>query len=342
MTFLQSDAGPSGAGLAGLRDRLPSRTDIELGWRAAIGRAEPPPPPAAVAILPAGGRLSLAGPDGVPLDGIEAPLEALASAGTVDVLLPRNEHLPLAFHLPNASLSELEEMIETELATGSPFPAEEALWLWEARQGDDGWLVEASVVLAEAVRPALDALATSGASLGAVRRAPGDGPSLVGRPAWALPAGEATATSRKVPPALRLPAAGLGLFCALACLALLTSEVGRGSLAERVADARSDAAALRADIARSQTLQTAADRSAFRSSLAVHAAAVLPDGTWLERLSVTEEEANLSGFSPSAAETSNLLAATTLLKGLEFGAPVTRDNTQGIERFRLDGSLPWR
>ena len=60
----------------------------------------------------------------------------------------------------------------------------------------------------------------------------------------------------------------------------------------------------------------------------------IPDGAWLDRLSITEKGGDIEGHADSASALIPLLAASPLLKDVAFLSPITKDK-DGKERFRI-------
>jgi general secretion pathway protein L len=61
---------------------------------------------------------------------------------------------------------------------------------------------------------------------------------------------------------------------------------------------------------------------------------LLPDGTWLQELHISEDTVEINGFSDHAAELVPPLENSPYFTQVEFTAPITRDN-QNREVFRI-------
>jgi general secretion pathway protein L len=61
---------------------------------------------------------------------------------------------------------------------------------------------------------------------------------------------------------------------------------------------------------------------------------LLPDGTWLQELHVSEDMVEINGYSNHAAELVPPLENSPYFTQVEFSAPITRDN-QNREVFRI-------
>ncbi|MBN2438466.1 MAG: pilus assembly protein PilM [Deltaproteobacteria bacterium] len=60
----------------------------------------------------------------------------------------------------------------------------------------------------------------------------------------------------------------------------------------------------------------------------------IPEGAWLDRLTVTDKGGEIEGYAPSASALIPLLAASPLLKDVAFLSPITKGK-DGKERFRI-------
>lgn len=108
----------------------------------------------------------------------------------------------------------------------------------------------------------------------------------------------------------------------------------RAALATQERDLR-DAAATDA-AAQAYQLKRAAPMTVETLSLITEA---LPDGTWLETLTINGAEIELSGFSSDAAALIDRFTASPTFSDPEFRAPITRDGDEKSERFSLSVTL---
>ena len=60
---------------------------------------------------------------------------------------------------------------------------------------------------------------------------------------------------------------------------------------------------------------------------------------WLDQLIIDDDTVTLAGFGPSAAEITQMLTTLPELTDIRFASPVTRDNSQSLERFRIAATL---
>lgn len=244
--------------------------------------------------------------------------------------------LDLGFKVPNGPIPELRKMVEEEIKYRSPFPEGEIRYAWSAQETDAGdWEISAFVVLRSVIDPFLEKLRAMGVSAHELRR---ESPkmSLAACPDWlGAPGRRGTKWPR--------PFILLGFAAALFAVSLIAQMMlgGRSlaSLETEAATARSEIAA--ETQARQQRIAFDAYRSeSYRSIWLVGAITeALPDEYWLDQMVIEEGEIVLTGFGPSAAEVTRILSEMTGLQEVRFASPITRDNTQNIERFRIAAEI---
>ncbi|MFQ6546514.1 PilN domain-containing protein [Aestuariibius sp. 2305UL40-4] len=315
--------------------KVPSTAALEAGWRWLRGDLRAPEP-GDVALTVSGGVPVVLGEDGQPI-GLDEAKPRIERARHVEIVLPSEECLEIELTLPDASLRELEDMIAVELSVRSPFEEAESLWLWrlEERPGE-GWHLRACVILRQTIAPLLTMVEESGYRISRVSLGLGED-ALSALPDWAAPAEEAPRGA--IPARLRGTVMISAAFLAVALIALSVVQLRHMSLSTEADAARSQIAALAVQDSARRTVGQAAAASQSRLSLPTVLAGRIPAESWLERLTIDGGEVSLTGFTPSAAALSDLLAATPGLSDPRFAAPVTRDNSQGIERFRIDATL---
>ena len=132
---------------------------------------------------------------------------------------------------------------------------------------------------------------------------------------------------------------GAVIFCVSSIAALVSTTVAHGQMSDQAAAARTTLAAQAQAVAGLRTLDGALQVSTERLAMTGTLSALLPDGVWLDQLIVDEDTVTMVGFAPSAAEVTRLLTALPELTDIRFASPVTRDNTQNLERFRIAATL---
>lgn len=262
----------------------------------------------------------------------------------IDIVFAGRTALDLSFQIPNGPFNDLEAIIETELEFRSPIPREECVWFWAAKETPSGeWTVEAAIVLKNAIDWVLEAMKNTGKAINLARRHNADGSLRVAvRPDW-LDRKKSRLQSGgrlgRIPPTLRMPVAAFAVFL-VSAIGLFVVQSGR--TAELTAEADAANAALRtlaAERAVTNDLRERRDMGTARTAAIGTIAAALPDGVWLEQLIIEGTDVTILGFAPSAAEVTRILAGLPALSDIAFGSPVTRDNTQNLERFRINAVL---
>ena len=147
-------------------------------------------------------------------------------------------------------------------------------------------------------------------------------------------------------PALRLPIYALGSTAALMALALVTHTWIEGAMYSRALDRALGRVEVHAQKLRGQNQETnsletrAAVLENIRGGswqklhLLTQLTKLLPDGTWVQELHISEDTVEIYGYSNHAAELVPPLENSPYFTQVEFTAPLTRDN-QNREVFRM-------
>ncbi len=264
----------------------------------------------------------------------------------IDIVFAGRTALDLSFQIPNGPFNDLEAMIEAEMDFRSPIPKDQSVTFWTAKETPNGdWLVEAAVVLKSAIDWVLQAMRDTNKSINLARRHTADGTlRLAVKPDWlqrpSRPSGTGFfASLRRIPPTLRMPLIAFAVFL-ISAIALFVVQSGRnGALAEQADAANAALREVAAEQAVTNDLQRRRALGNTRLTMVGRLAEALPDGVWLDQLIIEGADVTLIGFAPSAAEVTRLLSMLPDLSQIEFGSPVTRDNTQNLERFRINAVL---
>ncbi|MEM9787310.1 MAG: PilN domain-containing protein [Pseudomonadota bacterium] len=265
----------------------------------------------------------------------------------IDLVFEGRSALDLSFVVPNGPFNDLEAMIDTEIAYKSPFQRDQSIWFWSAQETQDlDWQVEAAIVLNSSVDWVFEALNAHGKVINTARRFMPDGTERIAvYPTWLnqprRTRGPITfgQSLRMIPPTLRLPATAFALLVISTIALSVALSVRESAVAQEAAAANQQIAARAAAAAQTRALRDGRDISATRIALVGQLAELLPDGVWLEQISVDDDRLTITGFGPSAAEITRLLSNLDTLSDIQFGSPVTRDNTQNLERFRIDATV---
>ncbi len=267
-----------------------------------------------------------------PLAGASAPARWM-------VVLDEASCLPLRFVLPLARASVLRSAVLARIDMENPFAPGEAVAFHVIRRSGPGlatvdvryvpthlWMT----LTAKAESLGARIVATIAAEIDEPLHGP-DGPTATGE-------APALQGSRQLLLALSLP-----FLSALAMLMMLNSE--RASLADSAASAM---ATLRGGAAAEAEAKTLVERQRAAASLVTlidGLAKGLPDGAWIDQLQVSRTDVQTTLFAPSSAETLTLFGRLPGLADASLSGTVSRDQSAGIERFRIearriDGAKP--
>lgn len=338
-------------GLRGPSSILPILTDVFHWWtaqmRALLNGAQAAPDQLPDALILAIENPSDVEPAGLLLmrkDGVEASLKSLtpggypAAAAGLPVLLrlPAGMVLTRTVTLPLATARDLHTVLAFEMNRLTPFAAEELIWGISAvtpNRGLEKISLRLSLVLRSQVEPLLAALARLSLRPQAIECEGGSIPLT------------AAGTARR-----RLPRNLWGWTCgllAIACVILpFLRQQAALSVADRVIAAHTASArlgeAMRRQISLANASRTAiaqARRSGDALLVLAQLTDALPDGTWLNDLSLRAGDLTLDGQSDNAARLISLLAAVPDLHGPSFTAPVTRSTDNRTDQFSLHVSV---
>lgn len=265
----------------------------------------------------------------------------------IDLVFAGRTAFDLTFQIPNGPFNELHAMIETELEFRSPIQRDQCVWFWSAQETENGdWLVEAAIVLKTSVAWVLDTIQNTGKSINLARRHQQDGSLRVGvepdwlkKPSMLSRASGPLARVAHTPPVLRFPLGAFAFFCLSVILLYFAQGASLRTVSDQAQTARAELNRLAASEAATRAMEDRRSMGEARIAVIGTLAAALPDGVWLEQIIIDEQDITLIGFAPSAAEITRILATLPALTDIEFGSPVTRDNTQNLERFRINAQL---
>ena len=271
-----------------------------------------------------------------------ADLAASEGSVLVDLVFTGASCIDIDFRLPDGLLPELRQMVEREIQFRSPFSKEASLTFWETREQADGrWQTRAAVTLREPVERVMAQLQEHGLRIHTVRRESA-GRHFAALPAWAgdnafLPPPREVFI--KLPAALRAAITGSVLLLLSALILAVQTGFASSRLEDEAQRARTTLAAQAQDAARLRALQSALARGGDKMALTGLLSTALPDGVWLDQLIIEDDSVTLVGYGPSAADVTRLLSDMPELTDVAFASPVTRDNTQSLERFRIAARL---
>jgi len=296
-----------------------------------------------IAFGPDGPQLRKHGSPDVTPYGDDALKELAADnpGQTLDLVFADESCIDLSFSLPDALLPEMRQIIENEVKYRSPFAEDacHAIWVGE-EQTDGSWRGRAAVMLKANVDPVMAQIKQHDLKVGLVRRA-AKGAAFAADPAWA--GGSIAKPTRKglraLPASLQLGLLGAAIFCASALAATVSDSMALSQTRTEADAARATLSAQAQSMATVRQLDTSLAQATDRLAMAGTLSTLLPDGVWLDQLIVDEDSVTVVGFAPSAAEITRLLSTLPQLSDIQFASPVTRDNTQNLERFRISATL---
>jgi len=276
---------------------------------------------------------------------VESILKPIAQAGghpaaaaglPVLLRLPAGMVLTRTVTLPLAAARDLRTVLAFEMNRLTPFAAEELIWGISAvtpNRGLEKISLRLSIVLRSQVEPLLAALARLSLT-----------PQAIEAEGGTIPLAAGGSARRRLPRNLWGWACGL---LAIACVILpFLRQQAALSAADRVIAAHSSSAQLGEAMRRQigiANASRAAIAQARRSGDALLVLAqltdALPDGTWLNDLSLRAGDLTLDGQSDNAAKLISLLATVPDLHGPSFTAPVTRSADNRTDQFSLHVSV---
>jgi len=268
-----------------------------------------------------------------------AELAKVAEGGKVDILLKDEACIDLKFDVPPGLLPEVSQMIEAEILYRSPFAEGVALSIWEAHEAPNGgWSVTAAVTMEAPVLSLVETLGKYGLGISSIIRESG-GQKLRSAPPWVrkerAPTVSFWSLFKALNPTLQATLAGALLFAFAAGLNWGHATWRDSALSDAAASAQADLRSTAAEAARLRGLDASLSQSTEVLALTGILSGVLPDDVWLDQIVIDGTEVTLVGFAPSAAEVTRILTDVETLTDIKFASPVIRDNTQGIERFRI-------
>lgn len=289
-------------------------------------------------------------PDGeLPAAGAipEAVREAIGKECEIILLLPAAMTLSQRLRLPVAAAPELRQVLGFEVERRTPFRQEEVYFDHRELAHDRkaaSLEVEFRLVPKSAVDPLLDTLRSWGLAAHRI-----DTADARGRPAgWNL-----------LPRALRPAATGYGhslarALAALAVVLLLTNlylsplhkALQAGVLERKLAIHAQATARLQALRAEYATLRARSNFVAGRRNqrppviaLLAELTRLLPDDSWLERLSLEGDELQLQGQSSKPAALIQQIESSAYFDKTQFRAPITRNDRTLRDHFHISTRL---
>lgn len=317
---------------------------IPGGWRNSLQASAP-----VATVQELDGQLVLKTKPGVPavplMPGGRMP-RGLAKRGVI-YLLADEAALRRERRLPSASRAHIQNIMNLQLASDTPFTIDE-VYADSIITGEDDAAREIIVSQALAPRASIDGVIEQlskgyGIQLAGIDLADRSTPS--GRVGYNL-----------LPPAMR-PAVKAGGTSVLAILAVVVLGAAvfagfawRDLQQRRIAATDTVIAAAEAGAAEAMQISTrvsqgiagierlAAEQSDPLSFVRVYniVASLLPEGSWLEEFAYERPTVTATGLSGNSATLVEAFEASDAIAGARFVSPVVRDSQTGAERFRLE------
>jgi hypothetical protein len=237
--------------------------------------------------------------------------------------------------LPFAAQADLEALIALWVESESPFPPEEtrAIWRISAPQ-QEKVTVTIAMIEREGLDAAIEAIEAKGAVLASLARRLATGDMWEAVPAWRV---------------TDFPKLSLSSLSPMARSAILGGVIAAASLAVAVFFAEMRVEVLRpsASIAL-ERLAAEARRESQRAELRAQQvlsvnllgaleklAETLPDGAWVEQVSLDDGKLAVLAYSSSSTATLQLVSALPGVKNAAIEGAIARDASAGLERFRI-------
>jgi hypothetical protein len=285
------------------------------------------------------------GNGGVPL-APGKPVRNLPKDGVV-FLLADNAALRRERRLPSASRAHIQNIMNLQMASDTPFTIDE-VYADSIVTGEDDDAREIVVSQALAPRPAIDAIIdgmrqTYGVTLSAIDLADASSPS--GRAGYnLLPASQRPVAKSGGASGIRIllfVLVGAAVFAGFAWRDLQQRRIAAADTL--IANAETGAAdAMQVSTRVTQGVggiqKLAAEQSDPLGFLRVYntVASLLPEGSWLEEFSYERPTVVLTGLSANSATLVEAFEASEAVASARFISPIVTDSQSGAERFRLE------
>jgi general secretion pathway protein L len=263
------------------------------------------------------------------------------------IWLDAKEVLTRDVELPMAAEENLREVMSFEMARKTPFRAADVHFdaIVTERNAAQGLLtLRVHVVPKRVLDPLLSAFADW--SLDGI--AAGAEAHTAQRREQAVFAFQGRSFRRQSFTGLNLGLAGAALALAIVCVWIPIKDQQDTldrlhSQAQRAGTEAAQAMALRDELDAVQSangfLSAAREHHAPKVQVIEALSRALPDNTFLTRLQIKGDQVNLHGSSGAASELIAILEALSLLDGVRFASPVTRDAANDGERFHIVARL---
>ena len=272
---------------------------------------------------------------------------AFVPKGGVIYLLPEDGALRRERRLPSASRAHIQDIMNLQIASETPFAVEE-VYASSIITGEDDATREIVVAQALAPRPTVNAIVQRMRDVYGIDLDGMDIATPEGRAGFNLLPADDAAPAR----ASWLSVNSL-LLAAVALAALFAAVSWRDLQQRRISSADAIIAAAEGNASEAIEAKTriengiagiqrlAATQQDPVSFLKVYnqVAALLPDGSWLEEFSYEAPTATITGLSANSASLVEAMESSDLVQSARFTSPIVTDARTGAERFRIEITL---
>ena len=272
---------------------------------------------------------------------------AFIPKGGVIYLLPEDGALRRERRLPSASRAHIQDIMNLQIASETPFTADE-VYTNSVVTGEDDATREIVVAQALAPRPAVNAIVQRMRDTYGIELAGMDIATPEGRAGFnLLPADDAApkrASWLTLNNLLLVGVALAGVFAAISWRDLQQRRISSADAIIAAAEGNaSEAIAAKAHIDNgiAGIQRLAATQRDPVSFLKVYnqVAALLPDGSWLEEYSYEAPTAIITGLSANSSSLVEAMELSDLVQSARFTSPIVTDQRTGAERFRIEITL---
>lgn len=265
--------------------------------------------------------------------------------GEVIYLLPEDGALRRERRLPSASRAHIQDIMNLQMASETPFTVDE-VYTNSIVNGEDDATREIIVTQALAPRPAIDAILQRLRDTYGIELDRMDVADAAGAPSGfnLLPFDDAAPARKSWLTLTNLSIAALvitGVFAAVSWRDLQQRRIASAdaiiaAAEENASEATSAMTRINNGIAGIERIAAAQqDKTTF---LRVYnlVGQLLPTGTWLEEFNFEAPVAILTGLSSNSAPLIEAIESSDLVKSARFTSPIVTDPRSGAERFRME------
>jgi hypothetical protein len=237
--------------------------------------------------------------------------------------------------LPFAARADLEALIALWIEGESPFPAEETRAIWRISPPlKEKVTVEIAIFERKRIDDAIESIESKGAMVASLSRHKANGDMWEALPFWHQ-ADVAKPSFNTFSPMLRGTILGGILAAASLAVAVAFAEMRVEALRPSASVALESLAAEARRNSQLGELRMHQGLSVNLLAIMENLAAKLPDGAWVEQVSLDEGKLTLLAYAPSSTATLDIVVALPGVKDVVIEGSIMRDATAGLERFKM-------